>query len=47
MAENDNRYKRLLDSIEAERQAEEEYFRKLSTSKTTKNELNLAYSGNQ
>jgi len=39
VAENDNRYKRLLDSIEAERQAEEEYFRKLSTSKTTKERI--------
>jgi len=39
VAEHDNRYKRLLDSIESERQAEEDYFRKLSTSKTTKERI--------
>ena len=39
MADQQNRYKRLLDCIESERQAEEDYFRRLSTSKTTKERI--------
>ena len=39
MTDQQSRYKRLLDCIESERQAEEDYFRRLSTSKTTKERI--------